>query len=432
MSTPRVLLSLSLVGLGFAAGLVITGRTAGSPGETPPAHEGSTQSVTPARGDVAGNGASPPGLAGTAAPEATSRGTAADPAGAAALPPPAGSVGMLPDFSRVAELTVPAVANISAQQIVRRPNSPFANDPFFQFFYGNRDDIFGSRRSVERSLGSGVIVSADGLVLTNNHVVAGESGGIALGQLPAVSVGLGDNREVEATIVGVDPATDLALLRIDAGVLPTIPWGDSDQLKVAEWVMAIGNPFQLSQTVTLGIVSALGRTNVGISAYEDFIQTDAAINPGNSGGALVNTRGELVGINTAIFSQSGGYQGIGFAVPSNLARRIVSDLTQYGEVRRGSIGYVEIAPVSTFVADELGVPNASGVLIQAMRRDTAAYQAGLRPGDVIVAFNGVDVVDSGQLSRQIQDTAIGSTATAAVIRNGQRIELDIEIQSSVQ
>ena len=157
--------------------------------------------------------------------------------------------------------------------------------------------------------GSGVIVSADGLVLTNNHVVAGESGRLSLRQLPAVSVTLGDNREVEAQIVGVDPATDLALLKIDAGRLPTIPWGDSDQLKVAEWVLAIGNPFQLDQTVTLGIVSALGRTNVGISAYEDFIQTDAAINPGNSGGALVNTRGELVGINTAIFSQSGGLPG---------------------------------------------------------------------------------------------------------------------------
>ena len=305
-------------------------------------------------------------------------------------------------------------------------------DPFFQFFNGNQGDIFGSRRSVERSLGSGVIVSADGLVLTNNHVVAGESGRLSSGQLPAVSVAFGDNREVEATIVGVDPATDLALLRIDAGTLPTIPWGDSDELKVAEWVLAIGNPFQLSQTVTLGIVSALGRTNVGISAYEDFIQTDAAINPGNSGGALVNTRGELVGINTAIFSQSGGYQGIGFAVPSNLARSIVSDLTQFGEVRRGSIGYVEIAPMSTFVADELGVPTASGVLIQAMRRDTPAYRGGMRPGDVIVAFNSADVIDSAQLSRQIQDTPIGSTATATVIRAGQRIDLNVSIESSVQ
>ncbi|MDA1185320.1 MAG: trypsin-like peptidase domain-containing protein [Acidobacteria bacterium] len=429
MSTPRVILSLALIALGFAAGLVISGRTPSfSAGSPPPANADSTQAIagvpTAATDEtLAGGAASRPRLPDTAPPDATSQDPGVEQTRFS---------GMLPDFSRVAELTVPAVVNISAQQVVRRQDSPFANDPFFQFFYGNRDDVFGSRRRVERSLGSGVIVSADGLVLTNNHVVAGESGRLSRAQLPSVSVALADNRELDATIVGVDPATDLALLRIDAGTLPTIPWGDSDQLKVAEWVMAIGNPFQLSQTVTLGIVSALGRNNVGISAYEDFIQTDAAINPGNSGGALVNTRGELVGINTAIFSQSGGYQGIGFAVPSNLARRIVSDLNQYGEVRRGSIGYVEIAPVSTFVADELGVPNAGGVLIQAMRRDTAAYRAGLRPGDVIVAFNGIAVVDSGQLSRQIQDATIGSTATVAVIRAGQRIELEIEIQGSVQ
>ena len=433
MSTPRLLLSLALVACGFAAGLVITGRTPGSgAGDSPRVDGVSTQSATAANTPTSDGAASDGSRVGTTATDANSQDAASEGARAPLFTSPEGVTGMLPDFSRVAELTVPAVANISSQQVVRRQNSPFANDPFFQFFYGNKDDIFGSRRGVERSLGSGVIVSADGLVLTNNHVVAGESGRLSLRQLPAVSVSLADNREVDAAIVGVDPATDLALLRINAGTLPTIPWGDSDELKVAEWVLAIGNPFQLSQTVTLGIVSALGRTNVGISAYEDFIQTDAAINPGNSGGALVNTRGELVGINTAIFSQSGGYQGIGFAVPSNLARRIVSDLTQFGEVRRGSIGYVEIAPVSTFVADELGVPNASGVLVEAMRRDTSAYRAGLRPGDVIVAFNGTDVIDSAQLSRQIQDTAIGNTATATVIRAGRRIDLEILIQSSVQ
>jgi S1-C subfamily serine protease len=243
-------------------------------------------------------------------------------------------------------------------------------------------------------------------------------------------VALADKREMEAKIVGVDPATDLALLKIDAGRLPTIPWGDSSTLKVAEWVLAIGNPFQLNQTVTLGIVSALGRTNVGISAYEDFIQTDAAINPGNSGGALVNARGELIGINTAIFSQSGGYQGIGFAVPSNLARRIVSDLSEYGEVRRGSIGYVEIAPLSTLVAEQLGIPGARGVLIQRMRRDSSAYEGGLRPGDVIVRFNGTAVTEGGTLSRLIQDSRIGSTAAVTVIRDGEPVELKIPIAST--
>jgi Do/DeqQ family serine protease len=329
----------------------------------------------------------------------------------------------------VAESTVPAVVNISSTQIVRRQNSPFSNDPFFQFFFGD-GDIMGPRRGVERSLGSGVIVDPNGLVLTNNHVVAGESGRLSLRQLPAVTVALADKREVEATIVGVDPATDLALLRINAGRLPTIPWGDSARLKVAEWVLAIGNPFQLNETVTLGIVSALGRNNVGISAYEDFIQTDAAINPGNSGGALVNARGELIGINTAIFSQSGGYQGIGFAVPSNLARRIVSDLTQYGEVRRGSIGYVEIAPLSTLAAEQLAVPGARGVLIQAMRRDASAYSGGLRPGDVVISFNGTAIADGGQLSRLIQDARIGSTAAVTVIREGERVELKIPITST--
>ena len=392
MSTRRLILSFVLLACGFAAGLVITGRM----------HE--------AANDAVAQIAAPAPGAGVAAPL---------PAAPAALP----------DFTRVAERTVPAVANISSLQVVRRQNSPFNNDPFFQFFFGD-GDLTGPRRGVERSLGSGVIVSEDGLVLTNNHVVAGESGRISLRQLPAVSVALGDKREVEAKIVGVDPATDLALLKIDAGRLPTIPWGDSSKLKVAEWVLAIGNPFQLNQTVTLGIISALGRNNVGISAYEDFIQTDAAINPGNSGGALINARGELVGINTAIFSQSGGYQGIGFAVPSNLARRIVSDLTQYGEVRRGSIGYVEIAPLSTMVAAQLGVPGARGVLIQVMRRDSSAYAAGLRPGDVIVSFNGTAIEDGGQLSNLIQDARIGSTAAVTVIREGDRVELKIPITST--
>ena len=390
MSPRRLVLALLLLACGFAAGLVITGRM-------------------------------------RQAAEATAQAPQGAPPPARVTPAPPGTVA-LPDFSRIAERTVPAVANISSLQVVRRSNSPFTNDPFFQYFFGDPDDVFGQRRGVERSLGSGVVVSADGLVLTNNHVVAGESG-MSLRQLPAVTVALADNRELEAQIVGVDPATDLALLKINATNLPTIPWGDSSGLKVAEWVLAIGNPFQLNQTVTLGIISALGRTNVGISAYEDFIQTDAAINPGNSGGALVNARGELVGINTAIFSQSGGYQGIGFAVPSTLARRVVADLTQYGEVRRGSIGYVEIAPLSTLMAEQLDVRDGRGVLVQAMRRDASAYQAGLRPGDVIVAFNGTAVVNGGQVSRLIQDARVGSTAAVSVIRDGRRLELKVPITS---
>ena len=391
MTTRRLIVSLMLLICGCAAGLVITGRL----------HE-----TEDARAQT------------TPLPAAT--------------PPVPGLAATLPDFSRVAAQTVPAIANISSLQVARRPNSPFSNDPFFQFFFEDRDDVLGSQSGVERSLGSGVIVSPDGFVLTNNHVVAGEPGRISLRQIPAVSVALADNREMKARIVGVDSATDLALLKIDATGLPAIPWGDSSRLKVAEWVLAIGNPFQLNQTVTLGIISALGRNNVGISAYEDFIQTDAAINPGNSGGALVNGRGELVGINTAIFSQSGGYQGIGFAVPSNLARRVVNDLTKYGEVRRGSIGYVEIAPLSTLVAEQLGVRDARGVLIQAMRRNASAYGAGLRPGDVIVTFSGTAILDGGQLSRLIQDARIDSTAAVTVVRDGKRLELKIPVERAQQ
>jgi Do/DeqQ family serine protease len=388
MTTRRTLVSLLLLTCGFAAGLVLTGRLRDS-------------------GEV------------SAQPPVAVRGQA--PATAVS-----GGSGPLVDFTQVAERTVPAVANISSQQVVRRQDSPYANDPFFRYFFGDDPDMFGGRPGVESSLGSGVVISTDGFILTNNHVVVGESGRISVRDLPQITVALGD-REMAAQIVGVDPATDLALLKVNAANLPTIPWGDSSRLRVAEWVLAIGNPFQLNQTVTLGIVSAVGRTNLGVSAYEDFIQTDAAINPGNSGGALVNTRGELVGINTAIFSRSGGYQGIGFAVPSQLARRVVADLQQFGQVRRGSIGVVEIAPLTPQLAQELGAADSRGVLIRRMRRDSVAYEAGLRPGDIVVSFNGTAVSDGGHLSRLIQDARIGANATVAVIREGRRLELQMPI-----
>jgi S1-C subfamily serine protease len=209
-----------------------------------------------------------------------------------------------------------------------------------------------------------------------------------------------------------------------------MPWGDSSKLKVAEWVLAIGNPYQLSQTVTLGIVSAVNRTNLGVSSYEDFVQTDAAINPGNSGGALVNARGELVGINTVIFSQSGGYQGIGFAVSSNLARRIFNDLRQYGEVRRGEmVGIDEVQPLTTQGAAGLGAPDLQGAMIASIYRDSPAYRAGLRPGDVIVTVNGTTVTDPAHLSRLVSDAPIGGTARVGIIREGRRLELQVPIGS---
>jgi Do/DeqQ family serine protease len=388
---PRRLFTLTLVLIGaFVAGLVLSGRTAGPM---------------------------------DAAEQAQPPRTAAAPAVPAAAP--AAPVPTLPDFSRIAERTVPAVVNISARQLVRRSNSPFSNDPFFSFF-GAPDDIFGSSERVESSLGSGVSVSPDGYILTNNHVVTGESRRLSLRDLD-VTVSLGDKRELPATVVGTDPSTDLALLKITAQNMPTMPWGDSSRLKVAEWVLAIGNPYQLNQSVSLGIVSAVGRTNLGVSAYEDFIQTDAAINPGNSGGALVNSRGELVGINTVIFSQSGGYQGIGFAVSSNLARRVMNDLRDHGEVRRGSIGYVEVQPLTTQQARSVGLPDASGLLVTRMARASAAYAAGLRPGDVIKTLNGTPVADAGQLWRSIQDAAIGGTISLGVIRDGKPVTLRVAV-----
>ena len=380
----RLVLALSLVLAGLAAGLVVSGRMRGT---------------TDAAATTAVDQAAP------AAPRA---------AGASA--PPVAAPG--PDFTRVAEQTVSAVTNIASLQRVAVPNSPFGSDPFFQYFFGDQPDMFGSRNRYESSLGSGVVISADGYVLTNSHVV-GE------GEVE-VTVGLVDKRELRAKVIGVDPSTDLALLKVEAQGLPVMKWGDSSKLKVAEWVLAIGNPFQLNQTVTLGIVSALGRANVGIAAYEDFIQTDAAINPGNSGGALVNARGELIGINTAIFSRSGGYQGIGFAVPSNLARRVVDDLTKFGKVRRGWIGIVEMSPLTSRLADELGTTGNDGLVVMRMWRGPA-YQAGVRPGDVILSLNGKPVADASAFLRAIADSPIGSTASIEILRESARRTIKVPV-----
>ena len=261
-----------LVIAGFAGGLVLTARL---------------RPVSESRAEAA------PAPAPEPAPVTQARGTA--PAAAAV------AVTGGPDFTRIAGQAVKGVANISSLQVVRTPNSPFAADPFFRYFFGEGDDVFGARDRRSLSLGSGVIISADGYVVTNNHVV-GEN-------MSEIKVALPDKREVRGRLIGTDPATDIALIKLNTTGLPVVPWGDSSRLQIGEWVLAIGSPFQLSATVTAGIVSATGRTNVGFADYEDFIQTDAAINPGNSGGALINIRGELVGINTGIFSQSGKAPG---------------------------------------------------------------------------------------------------------------------------
>ena len=386
----RLALSSLLVVAGFMAGLVVTGRM-----------RTSTESSAEAQRTV------------PAAP-----GTPARPA----APAQAATLGA-PDFTRVAGQTVKGVANISSLQVVRAPSSPLASDPFFRYFFGEGgDDLFGLRDRRSLSLGSGVIISAEGYVVTNNHVV-GEN-------VREITVALPDKREFKGRVVGVDPTTDVGLLKIDVTGLPLVPWGDSSQLKVGEWVLAIGSPYQLNQTVTAGIVSATDRTGLGFADYEDFIQTDAAINRGNSGGALINTRGELVGINTGIFSESGGYQGIGFAVPSNLARRVVDDLMKYGEVRRGSIGPLSLERLTDRLAADAGIRNTNGAYISRMYRNSEAYDAGLRPGDVVVAFNGQPVEDPSQLLRDVVDAKIGSTATMRVVRNGRTLEFKLPIVSS--
>ena len=325
----------------------------------------------------------------------------------------------LPDLTAVAAGSVKGVVNISSVQLIRTSTSPFSNDPFFQYFFGGDDDVLGSRDRRELSLGSGVLVSADGYIVTNSHVVGS--------RVQEITVTFGDKREMRAQIVGTDSATDIALVKIDASRLPVVPWGDSSSLRVGEWVLAIGSPFQLSQTVTLGIVSAVGRANVGFAEYEDFIQTDAAINPGNSGGALINARGELVGINTGILSQSGGYQGIGFAVPSNLARRVIDDLIKYGAVRRGSIGALLVSPVTTQIAEQLGVPDTRGALVTRMARRSPAYDAGIRPGDIILKFNGQTIEDQSHFSRLLADATIGSTATIDLFRGGRQLTMKVPI-----
>ena len=240
-----------------------------------------------------------------------------------------------------------------------------------------------------------------------------------------------DKRELHARVIGVDDWTDLAVLKIDARDLPVLPWGDSSKLRVAEWVLAIGNPFQLNQTVTLGIVSALGRSLQGhLATYEDFIQTDAAINPGNSGGALVNARGELVGINTAIFTESGGYQGIGFAIPSNLARRVMDDLIKYGQVRRGTISGIQISALTSQLAEQLNAPNTRGALVSRIADRSDAYEAGLRGGDIIVAFNGSPVDDPAQFLRMLSDAKAGSTAKITILRDGRRLDMSVPVVRS--
>jgi len=329
--------------------------------------------------------------------------------------PQVAAAGALPDLSSVAERAVLSSANISSTQFVRVQSNPIED-----MIFGRRG---GDMVQPSQSLGSGVIVSADGYVLTNNHVI-GDDRGLRVEGLK-IKVTLPDGREMDGTIVGADAATDLALVKVNATGLTPFTWGDSSKLRIAEWVLAIGNPYQFNQSVSLGIVSALARPD----QFVDFIQTDAAINPGNSGGALVNARGELVGINTQILSQSGGYEGIGFAIPSNLARDVMADFIKYGEVRRGSIvGLVQLRPFTAEEARESRVATIPGVRIENMYRNSTAYRAGLRPGDLIVAVNGRDITDLASFSRLVAAERSGTTAKVDVVRQNRRLTLDVPIE----
>jgi serine protease Do len=335
-------------------------------------------------------------------------------------------------FASVVKHVAPSVVNIYSSRTIRQRDNPLSSDPFFRRFFGPNDDDNdqapqsqspgqgnrGRRRQVPRSersqsLGSGVIVSSDGYILTANHVVEGAD---------EVKVAMASGgQELTAKVIGTDEPTDLAVLRITGKDLPIITMADSDQLEVGDVVLAIGNPFGVGQTVTMGIVSGTGRTSLDINQYENFIQTDAAINPGNSGGALVDADGRLVGINTAIFSESGGYQGVGFAIPANLARNVMERLIKYGKVTRGYLG-VDIQSLTPELAEEFDLPDQSGALITDIETNTPAAKAGLQTGDVIRQIDGKKIADSKQLRLLISLTIPGTKVTVTYLRgdNGKK------------
>ncbi|TAL12515.1 MAG: DegQ family serine endoprotease [Nitrospirae bacterium] len=327
--------------------------------------------------------------------------------------------GAAPGFTEVARAVTPAVVNITSR--AARGHGRGQHDP--EEFFGSPFGPFGPqgpmppREPRGGGMGSGVIVSPDGHIITNNHVVEGAN---------ELTVTLPDKREFKGRIIGTDPKTDLAVVKVDASGLPFVRWGDASKLQVGEYVLAIGNPFGLNSTVTLGIVSALGRGRMGITQYEDFIQTDAAINPGNSGGALVNTAGELVGINTAIISQTGGSAGVGFAVPATMARPILESLVSTGKVVRGYLG-VAIQDLTPDLAKSFGLKQAKGALVSSIAEDSPAERAGLKQGDVITAYQGKPIEEPAALQREVTRTPVGTKAVLKVIREGRDMDLTVTV-----
>jgi serine protease Do len=322
-------------------------------------------------------------------------------------------------IAEIVEEVKPAIVNISSTKTVKaqQRTEPFLDDPFFRRFFGDQSPFRAPKERKAMSLGSGVIVDAKGYILTSNHVIQGAD---------EIKVTLPDRRELKGEVVGSDPLTDIAVIKISAGDLSTIGWGDSDKLRVGEIVLAVGSPYGLAGTVTMGIVSAVGRANVGIADYEDFIQTDAAINPGNSGGALVNERGELVGINAAIFSTSGGYQGIGFAVPSNMAKAVMESLIKTGKVVRGWLG-VTVQQLTPDLAKQFNLKEDKGALIGDVVEGGPAEKAGISRGDVITTYEGKKISEPNQLRNMVANTEPGKEVEVTIVREKKTEKLRVKI-----
>ncbi len=318
-------------------------------------------------------------------------------------------------FRDAAKLAMPSVVNIFTSKTAAPPQNPFMDDPFFRKFFGDR---FDEQQEKQVSLGSGVIVSAQGYILTNNHVVEAAD---------EIEVALADGRKAIAKVVGSDPETDLAVVKIDLDNLPAITLGHVEDARVGDAVLAIGNPFGVGQTVTMGIISALGRNHLGIlDAFENFIQTDAAINPGNSGGALIDANGNLLGINTAIYSRSGGSLGIGFAIPVTTAKSVMDAIIKNGKVVRGYIG-VEPQDITPELAESFGLKKASGAIIAGVLKGGPADKAGMQPGDILVSVEDKAVTDMADMLNQIAQLTPGKKAKMVVLRRNQENTLNITI-----
>jgi serine protease Do len=324
------------------------------------------------------------------------------------------------DYPHVAAMVMPAVVNISTDKVVEQQQwqHPFFNDPFFRRFFGEPNQNDQNQQQIERALGSGVVISDDGYIMTNAHVVEKAS---------VIQVSFADKEEYEAQLVGIDPSTDVALVKIDRSNMDYLHFGDSGNLQVGDRVMALGNPFGLGQTATAGIVSATGR-NIGLIDYENLIQTDATINPGNSGGPLVNMKGELVGMNTAILSRSGGSQGIGFAIPSNTARVVIDQLREHGKVQRAWLG-VMIQNVDQSMAHYYGLEKPHGVLISSVNKDTPAAAAGLKEGDIILSVDGEAVNSVSALRNRISLSPVGHEAKLQILRDGKERTVTVKLEA---